>query len=91
MFVLLYIVVEWFCEKMSSKKILIKNEKIWYHSSKKTSYIPENQNSVYNFRETRWGKGVITDSIVNEDTRYITRASNKTFTDLSLTKTTDGE
>ena len=75
---------------MSSKKILIKNEKIWYHSSKKTSYIPENQNSVYNFRETRWGKGVITDSIVNEDTRYITRASNKTFTDLSLTKTTDG-
>ena len=76
---------------MSSKKILIKNEKIWFHSSKKTSYTPEIQNLKYNFRETRWGKGVITDSIVNEDTRYITRASNKTFTDLSLTKTTDGE
>ena len=76
---------------MSSKKILIKNEKIWFHSSKKTSYIPQIENMVYNFRETRWGKGVITDSIVNEDTRYITRASNKTFTDLSLTKTTDGE
>ena len=75
---------------MSSKKILIKNEKIWFHSSKKTSYIPQIENMVYNFRETRWGKGVITDSIVNEDTRYITRASNKTFTDLSLTKTTDG-
>ena len=77
---------------MASKKILIRNEKIWFHSSKKTSYIPEKESNLkYNFREMRWGKGVITDTIVNESTRQITRASNKTFTDLSLTKTTDGE
>ena len=75
---------------MASKKILIRNEKIWFHSSKKTSYIPEKESNLkYNFREMRWGKGVITDTIVNESTRQITRASNKTFTDLSLTKTTD--
>ena len=77
---------------MSSKKILIRNEKIWYHSSKKTSYIPEKDSNLkYNFRETLWEKGVITDDIVDEASRQITRASNKTFTDLSLTKTTDGE
>ena len=76
---------------MSSKKVIIKNEKIWFHSSKKTSYIPEKRNSEYMFRETKWSKGVIIDSIVNEDTRLITRAPNKTFADLSLTKTTDGE
>ena len=77
---------------MSSKKILIRNEKIWFHSSKKTSYIPEKDSNLkYNFRGTRWEKGVITDDIVDEASRQITRASNKTFTDLSLTKTTDGE
>ena len=77
---------------MSSKKILIRNEKIWYHASKKTSYIPEKDSNLkYNFRETLWEKGVITDDIVDEASRQITRASNKTFTDLSLTKTTDGE
>ena len=76
---------------MASKKVIVKNEKFWFHSSKKTSYIPEKQNSEYMFRETKWSKGVIIDSIVNEDTRLITRASNKTFADLSLTKTTDGE
>ena len=77
---------------MSSKKILIRNEKIWFHSSKKTSYIPqEDSNSKYNFRETRWGKGVITDAIVNEVSRQITRAPNKTFTDLSLTRSNDSD
>ena len=62
---------------MSSKKILIKNERIWFHSSKKTSYIPEKDSSTskYNFRETRWTKGVITDDIVDESSRLITRAS----------------
>ena len=77
---------------MASKKILIRNEKIWFHSSKKTSYIPDkDSNSKYNFRETRWEKGVITDDIVDESSRLITRASNKTFTDLSLTKTSGSE
>ena len=72
-------------------KILNRNEKIWFHSSKKTSYIPQkDSNGTYNFRETRWEKGVITDLIVNEDSRQITRAANKTFTDLSLTKTDVG-
>ena len=45
----------------------------------------------YNFRETRWEKGVILDEIVDESTRQITRAANKTFTDLSLTKTDGNE
>ena len=78
---------------MSSKKVLIKNEKIWFHSSKKTSYIPEKDgsSSKYNFRETRWEKGVITDDIVDETSRLITRAPNKSFTDLSLIKTNDAE
>ena len=35
--------------------------------------------------------GVITDDIVNEDTRFITCASDKKFTDLSLTKTGDND
>ena len=79
-------------EKLTSKKIINKNEKIWFHSSKKTSYIPEKDiNSKYNFREARWQKGVIVDGIVNEGTRQITRAVNKTFSDLSLTKTDDFE
>ena len=77
---------------MSSKKILIRNEKIWFHSSKKTSFIPQkHSNSKYNFRETRWEKGVITDAIMNDVSRQITRAPNKTFTDLSLTKTNDDD
>ena len=77
---------------MTSKKILIRNEKIWFHSSKKTSYIPnKDSNSKYNFRETRWEKGVITDDIVDESSRLISRAPNKTFADLSLTKTTGVE
>ena len=38
-----------------------------------------------------WNKGVILDELVNETTRLITRASNKTFADLSLTKTDDNE
>ena len=39
---------------MSSKNILIKNERIWFHSLKKTSYIPEKDATTgkYNFRET---------------------------------------
>ena len=62
-----------------------------FHSLKKTSYIPEKDATTgkYNFRETNWTKGVITDDIVNESSRLITRASNKTFTDLSLIKTED--
>ena len=88
----MYDVAERFCEKMSSKKILIRNEKIWYHSSKKTSYIPEKDSNLkYNFRGTRWEKGVITDDIVDETSRLITRAPNKSFTDLSLIKTNDAE
>ena len=76
---------------MASKKI-IKNEKLWFHSSKKTSYIPEKSADLkYNFRETRWEKGVILDEIVNEGTRLITRAPNKTFTNLSLIKTNGDE
>ena len=77
---------------MNSKKILIKNENLWYHSSKKTGYVPDKTaNLEYEFRETGWNKGVILDGLVNETTRQITRASNKTFTDLSLTKTEDDE
>ena len=77
---------------MSMKKIINKNEKVWFHSSKKTSFIPEKEiNLKYNFREARWNKGVILDGIVNETSREITRAQNKTFTDLSLTKTDDNE
>ena len=77
---------------MASKKIIIKNKKLWFHSSKKTSYIPEKSADLkYNFRETRWTKGVILDEIVNETTRQITRAPNKSFTDFSLTKTDDDE
>ena len=54
-------------------------------------YSTKDSNSKYNFRETRWEKGVITDAIVNEVSRQITRAPNKTFTDLSLTKTNDDD
>ena len=39
----------------------------------------------------RWTKGVILDEIVNETTRQITRAANKSFTDLFLTKTDNDE
>ena len=47
---------------MNSKKILIKNENLWYHSSKKTGYVPDKTaNSEYEFRETGWNKGVILD------------------------------
>ena len=74
------------------KRIINKNEKIWFHSSKKTSLIPEKgADNKYNFREACWTKGVILDGIVNEGTRQITRAQNKTFTDLSFTKTDDDE
>ena len=74
------------------KKIIIKNKKLWFHSSKKTSYIAEKSADLkYNFHETRWTKGVILDELVNDTTRQITRAANKTFTDLSLTKTDDDE
>ena len=77
---------------MSSKKIIIKNKKLWFHSSKKTSYVPDKSaNLEYEFREMGWNKGVILDELVNETTRLITRASNKTFVDLSLTKTDDNE
>ena len=77
---------------MTSRKILIKNENLWYHSSRKTSYVPDKTASLeYEFRETGWNKGVILDGLVNETTRQITRAPNKTFTDLSLTKTEDDE
>ena len=38
-----------------------------------------------------WNKGVILDKLVNETTRQITRAPNKTFADLSLTKTDNDE
>ena len=77
---------------MCSKKIIIKNKKLWFHSSKKTSYIPDKSaSSEYEFREMDWNKGVILDELVNETTRQITRVSNKTFADLSLTKTDDDE
>ena len=78
---------------MASKHIMVKNVRLWYHSLKKTSYIPEKDSITgkYNFREINWTKGVITDDIVNEYTRFITRASDKTFTDLSLTKTGDND
>ena len=67
-------------------------KKCLFHSSKKISYIPQKDSNLkYNFRETRWEKGVITDEIVDETSRQITRASNKTFTDLSLTRTNDDD
>ena len=45
------------------------------------SYIPEKNtsSSKYNFRETLWEKGVITDDILDETSRLITRATNKTM------------
>ena len=78
---------------MASKNIMVKTVRLWYQSLKETSYIPEKDSITgkYNFREINWTKGVITDDIVNEDTRFITRASDKTFTDLSLTKTGDND
>ena len=69
-----------------AKTIIPKNEKIWYHSSKKTGYIPIKDNSKYGFREQSWQKGVIIHEIVDENTRKINRAADKTFVDLSLTK-----
>ena len=69
-----------------AKTIILKNEKTWYHSSKKTGYIPIKDNSKYGFREQSWQKGVIIHEIVDENTRKINRAADKTFADLSLTK-----
>ena len=54
-------------------------------------YSTKDSNSKYNFRETRWEKGVITDAIMNDVSRQITRAPNKTFTDLSLTRSNDSD
>ena len=72
---------------MSSRKIIIKNKILWFHSSKKTGYVPDKTvNSEFEFREMGWNKGVILDELVNESTRQITRAPNKTFTDLSFNK-----
>ena len=45
--------------KKMAKKIILKNEKNWYHSSKKTRYIPIKDNSKYGFSEESWKKGII--------------------------------
>ena len=60
------------------KTIIRKNEKIWYHSSKKTGYIPIKDNSKYGFRDELWQKGFIIDEIVDENTCMINRAADKT-------------
>ena len=64
--------------KKMAKKIILKNEKIWYHSSKQTGYIPIKDNSKYGFRDELWQKGFIIDEIVDENTCMINRAADKT-------------
>ena len=76
---------------MSMKKIINKNEKFGFILLKKQVIFLIKILILDNFRETDWTKGVILDEIVDESTRQITCASNKAFTDLSLTKTNDAE
>ena len=44
---ILYIYITGEKLKKMAKNIILKNEKIWYHSSKKTGYIPTEDNSKY--------------------------------------------